>query len=56
MEYIINQKIEELEETIKELKKMASYYLKKDDYTSLENIARQLYRNKYTLDIFKKIL
>lgn len=55
MEFLINQKIEELEDTINELTQMYNYYIKKRDFASLDNISRQLYRNKYALDILKEI-
>lgn len=55
MEFLVNQKIKELEDTIEELSKMYSYYLKKQDFASLDNISRQLYRNKFALDILKEI-
>lgn len=56
MEFLVKQKIDELENTIKELSSMYSFYLKKQDYASLDNISRQLYRNKYALDILKEIV
>lgn len=56
MEFLVKQKIDELENTIKELSSMYSFYLKKQDYASLDNISRQLYRNKYALDILKEII
>lgn len=55
MEFLVKQKIDELENIIKELSSMYSFYLKKQDYVSLDNISRQLYRNKYALDILKEI-
>jgi len=56
VEFLVKQKIDELENTIKELSSMYSFYLKKQDYASLDNISRQLYRNKYALDILKEIV
>lgn len=56
MEFLVKQKIDELENTIKELSSMYSFYLKKQDYASLDNISRQLYRNQYALDILKEIM
>lgn len=56
MEFLVKQKIDELENIIKELSSMYSFYLKKQDYVSLDNISRQLYRNKYALDILKEII
>lgn len=55
MEFLINKKIEDLEDAIQVLSKMYTYYLKKRDFASLDNISRQLYRNKYALDILKEI-
>ena len=54
--FLIEQKISELEDAINELNQMYIYYMKKKDYSSLDNISRQLYRNKYALDILKKML
>lgn len=54
--FLIEQKIKELEDSINELTTMYSYYIKKNDFASLDNISRQLYRNKYTLDILKDLL
>lgn len=54
--FLIEQKISELEDAINELNQMYIYYIKKHDYSSLDNISRQLYRNKYTLDILKDLL
>lgn len=56
MEFLINQKIEELEDKNNELSKMYSFYLKKKDYLSLDNISRQLYRNQYAINILKEII
>ena len=55
-EFLIKQKIEDLEDVIQVLSKMYSYYLKKHDFASLDNISRQLYRTQYALDILKEIL
>lgn len=55
MEFLITQKIKELEDTIDELSKMYVFYLKKKDFASLDNISRQLYRNQYALNILKEI-
>lgn len=55
-EFLIKQKISELEDTINELNQMYIYYIKKKDYSSLDNISRQLYRNKYALDILNDLL
>lgn len=54
-EFLLNKKIEELEDIIKELSTMYIYYLKKKDFKSLDNISRQLYRNQYAIDILKEI-
>lgn len=54
-EFLLNKKIEELEDIIKELSTMYIYYLKKKDFKSLDNISRQLYRNQYAVDILKEI-
>ena len=56
MEFLVNQKIKELEDTIEELSRMYSFYLKKRDFVSLDNISRQLYRTQYALDILKSLL
>lgn len=55
-EFLIKQKINELEDVLNELTSMCTYYIKKNDFVSLDNISRQLYRNKYALDILKKML
>lgn len=55
-EFLINKKIEDLEDAIQVLSKMYTYYLKKQDFASLDNISRQLYRNKYALDILKELV
>lgn len=55
-EFLINQKISELEDTLSQLKQVYSFYLKKEDYSSLDNITRQMYRNKYAIDILKDLL
>ena len=54
--FLIEMKISELEDSINELNLMYSYYMKKQDYSSLDNVSRQLYRNKYALDILKDLL
>lgn len=54
-EFSIKTKIKELEEMNQELSTMYSFYLKKHDYASLDNITRQLYRNKYAIDILKDL-
>lgn len=54
--FLIKQKISELEDSNNELNNMYIYYIKKQDYSSLDNISRQLYRNKYTLDILNDLL
>lgn len=54
--FLIEQKISELKDTINELNQMYVYYMKKQDYSSLDNISRQLYRNKYALDILNDLL
>ena len=54
--FLIEMKISELEDSINELNLMYSYYIKKQDYSSLDNVSRQLYRNKYALDILKDLL
>lgn len=54
--FLIEQKISELEDAINELNQMYIYYIKKKDYSSLDNISRQLYRNKYALDILNDLL
>lgn len=54
--FLIEQKISELKDTINELNQMYVYYMKKQDYLSLDNISRQLYRNKYALDILNDLL
>lgn len=54
--FLIEQKISELEDAINELNQMYIYYIKKRDYPSLDNISRQLYRNKYALDILNDLL
>ena len=55
-EFMINQKIEELEDANEELSQMSKYYLKRKDYVSLDNISRQLYRNKFAIDILKDLV
>lgn len=55
-EFLINQKIQELQDSINELSEMYKYYMKCKDFASLDNISRQLYRNKYALDILKDLL
>lgn len=55
-EFLIKQKISELQDSINELNQMYIYYMKKKDYSSLDNISRQLYRNKYALDILNDLL
>lgn len=54
--FLIEMKISELEDSINELNSMYIYYMKKKDYSSLDNISRQLYRNKYALDILNDLL
>ena len=54
--FLIEMKISELEDSINELNSMYVYYMKKKDYSSLDNISRQLYRNKYALDILNDLL
>ena len=54
--FLIEQKISELQDSINELNQMYIYYMKKKDYSSLDNISRQLYRNKYALDILNDLL
>lgn len=54
--FLIEQKKSELEDSINELNQMYIYYMKKKDYSSLDNISRQLYRNKYALDILNDLL
>ena len=54
--FLMEQKIFELEDAINELNQMYVYYMKKKDYSSLDNISRQLYRNKYALDILNDLL
>lgn len=54
--FLIKQKISELQDSINELNQMYIYYMKKKDYSSLDNISRQLYRNKYALDILNDLL
>lgn len=54
--FLIEQKISELQDSINELNQMYVYYMKKKDYSSLDNISRQLYRNKYALDILNDLL
>lgn len=55
-EELIKNKIEELEQMQKELKKMYTYYIKMDMILSLENITKQLYRNEFTINVLKEIL
>lgn len=55
-EELIKNKIEELEQMQKELKKMYTYYIKFDMILSLENITKQLYRNEFTINVLKEIL
>ena len=55
-EFAINQKIEELEDANEELSQMYTYYLKHKDYASLDNVSRQLYRNKFAIDILKDLV
>jgi hypothetical protein len=55
-EELINNKITELEQMQKELKKMYTYYIKMDMILSLENITKQLYRNEFTINVLKEIL
>lgn len=55
-EFLIKQKINELEDTMNDLMDLYKYYLKKKDFKSLDNISRQLYRNQYTLDILNSLL
>lgn len=54
--FLIEMKISELEDNINELSSMYLYYMKKQDYSSLDNVSRQLYRNKYALDILKDLI
>lgn len=54
--FLIEMKITELEDSINELNQMYIYYIKKKDYSSLDNVSRQLYRNKYALDILNDLL
>lgn len=55
-EFLIKQKITELQDTLNELKQVYSFYLRKEDFASLDNISRQMYRNKYAIDILKNLL
>lgn len=55
-EELIKNKITELEQMQKELKKMYTYYIKMDMILSLENITKQLYRNEFTINVLKEIL
>ena len=55
-EFLIKQKIAELEDTIIDLIDLSKYYLKKKDFKSLDNISRQLYRTQYALDILNSLL
>lgn len=55
-EKLIKNKIEELEQMQKELKKIYAYYIKMDMILSLENITKQLYRNEFTINVLKEIL
>lgn len=54
--FLIEMKISELEDSMNELNQMYIYYMKKQDYSSLDNVSRQLYRNKYALDILIDLL
>ncbi len=54
--FLIEMKISELKDNINELSSMYLYYMKKQDYSSLDNVSRQLYRNKYALDILKDLI
>ena len=55
-EQLIKNKIEELEQMQKELKKMYAYYIKMDMILSLDNITKQLYRNEFAIKILKEII
>ena len=55
-EELIKNKIEELEQMQEELKKMYTYFIKRDMILSLENITKQLYRNEFTIKILKEII
>jgi len=54
--FLIEMKINELKDSMNELNQMYIYYMKKQDYSSLDNVSRQLYRNKYALDILNDLL
>ena len=55
-EELIKNKIEELEQMQEELKKMYTYFIKRDMILSLENITKQLYRNEFAIKILKEII
>ena len=55
-EQLIKNKIEELEQMQEELKKMYTYFIKRDMILSLDNITKQLYRNEFAIKILKEII
>jgi hypothetical protein len=52
----MKQKLQELKEAQKELQNNYRYYMQKEDYNSLKNIAEQLYRNAYAIEILEELL